>query len=824
MSSDKFSRKRRTDAGTAPGAPEYDFSRIAQDAVSNMKAQQEQADPWGGEPAMDFSPRTFDDKPGSRRKDVFAGRKPKQDAPWDRPADPDNALGEAAEARRRRSFGFGRKDNNTQSGDWDQPRDRASIEGESSRERKAFGFGRKKADAQPDQWDQPRNRADVEAEPQRERKVFGFGRKKSDAQPDQWDQTRDRADVEAEPQRERRAFGFGRKKADDQPDQWDQPRDRASIEEEPRGRLRRSPRRSPESISAAQDDPFPADDRSVPAATLPEPDIFDDFDDDILSFDEPAEPAAPAPPPAPPAPVSGQPERRVFNAATQPNYSYMTDYPEEQPAAPSRETDTALSGSAPAAGSTAGGMVDSVRSAILRKLNRDEPGVQYYTPPANRAPSDVRRRQKRRNRKPLAPWVKYVLFGIGLTAAFVLIFSAAFYFIITGRINYVGDSFRNPVYLSVEEYANLKADLTDTEENAAEFTEPMNILEPDEDIKVIMLVSSDSRIGDVYGENGRKKTNNSAKADSIMLVAIDNTNRRLRVASIMTDTYVRIQDYKTNKLSKAYYYDTANGDYTLPCLRQAVRDNFGVTPDNYVVVDFSAFQILINRLGGIDIEVSADEAYYMSNHKRYGDFPRFNSAGNYTMSGAEALNYARMRAVGNDDYDRSARQRIVLNKILGKLKDMSTLELAELAYALLPELPTDMTAGQLFNYLIDAADIASYEVNEVTFPITNSWRYGTASVRPDDASLQNPYEDEPVSGSDVTSGSDVGASLPAPTLNKFTVIVTNFQFNSTVLQKYLYENDDSYLNGTAASGITVPEIIAPLEADSPAAGLLQPAG
>ncbi len=794
MNLDKFSRKRRLDADSETATPEYDFTEIAQAAVSDMH-QQRRNEIQDESPALDFAPRTLDNKPGSRRKDVFAGRNSKQNAPWDRPVDPD-ALQESPR-RERRDSGRSGADGSRQDG-WDQPRTRASVEDEPQRSRKPFGFGRGKAAAQPDEWDQTRNRASVEGEPRRSRKPFGFGRGKAAAQPDEWDQTRDRASVEGEPQRSRKPFSFGRGKAAAQPDEWDQTRDRVSIEDEPQ-RSNRMVNRTKSDETAAQNPPSTVNEHPSTGYSVDSEPIFDDFDDELEISTTNAESSTEHPA----VPVTQDNNgRRVFNAATQPNYSYMTDYPEEDPHPES---------STPAGS----GFVGTVGSFIRTKLNREEPGVNYYTPPADRSPGDVRRRQKRRNRKPLASWIKFALFGVALTAAFVLILFTAFFLIVTGRINYVGDSTRNSVYLSVEEYANLKADLTDTEENAAEFTEPVNIHEPDENIKVIMLVSSDSRIGDVHDQNGRKKTNNSAKTDSIMLIAIDHEHRRLRVASIMTDTYVRIKDYKTNKLSKAYYYDTANGDYTLPCLRQAVRDNFGVVPDNYIVVDFSAFQILINRLGGINIEVSADEAYYMSNHKRYGDFPRFNSAGQYTMSGAEALNYARMRAVGNDDYDRSARQRVILNQILSKLKDMSTLELAELAYALLPELPTDMSAGQLYGYLADAADISSYEVNEVTFPITNSWRYGTASVRPDNESVSNPYDDEVVSGSDIGISSDA----PDPVLSKFTVIVTNFQFNSTVLQKYLYENDDSYLNGTAANGITVPEIIAPLESDSPAAGL-----
>ncbi len=729
MNLDNFQKRRRPSSDD--GAAEYDFTQIAQNAVSDMRVQQEVNDAW-----------------------------------WD--MDEDLSL------------------------------DSSSLDASSSepneKKRKGFsrGFGKKNA-ASPDPWDQPRDRSSITdgSEPARQHKGFGFGKgKRSDASSHEDAFSVDSTSAEGSPKR--KGFGFAGKKQT-KPDDIDSLNPSSTEAAGSRhGFSRRKSAAAPQPASIADDWDIPVTPQQTDTVPVP-----------------PSVPPTPAAPTAPAANSSAQPERRVFNAATQPNYSYMTDYPEED--APRRPADP----------SERAGMIGVIKNNIRSKLGKDEPGVTYYTPPAGHVPSQMRRHQKRRNRRPLRAWTKALLFALGMFAAFSLILYIAFYTIITGRINYVGNSVKNPVYLSVEEFANLSADLTDTEENAAEFTEPLSFVEPGQDVKVILVVSSDNRIGDTFDSNGRKRTNNSAKTDSIMLVAIDHANRRIRVASIMTDTYVRIQDYKTNKLSKAYYYDTANGDYTLPCLRQVIHDNFGITPDNYVVVDFRAFQVLVNRLGGLDINVSADEAYYMSAHERYGDFPRFNSAGTYRMSGPEALNYVRMRAVGNDDYDRCARQRIVFRQMLTQINDMSKLELAELAYALLPELPTDMSASQLFDYFSAASDISSYEINEVTFPITNSWRYGTASVRDE---VDEPEATPVVSSSDVVSGSDLTVTEKPvdPRSTKFTVIVTNFQFNANALQKFLYENDDSYLNGTAANGISVPEIIAPLEADSPAAGL-QPA-
>lgn len=750
MSQDNFERRRRPSLDGDNGAKEFDFSAIAQDAVARTHEQGDSSEPWNE-----------DEAPVRKRP----SRKPR----------PEKA-------------GTGDP--------WDQPVSRQQVmaaEGENSPRRRPMSRRAASEEIRTDDTPKPKRKLSelVKLLPQT---VTGK---------DSFDKTSDRASAyggEAEkPLRrpERPSRRAASEKATD--GQWDKPVDRASVmgdsEEQPRLKplIRK---REAKGANSAQTDGAPIRRRNAeePARRAPssQPALaVDDFDDEFDNITV-EKPTAPPPPPAQPEP----PKRRVFNAATQPNYAYMTDDTAPAEAAAPKNDSAASDGKS-------GG----IRAALMKRFNQDEPGVEYYTPPANRAPSDVRRHQKRRNRRPWPSWLKYSVFGLCLALAFFAIVYAAFYIIITDRIDYVGDSTKNKVYLSSAEMVNLKADLTDTEENAAEFTEPLSFAEPREGVKVIMVVSSDSQLG----SNGYK----SAKTDAIMLVAIDNINRRIRIASIMTDTYVRIQNYQSNKLSKAYYYDTANGDYTLTTLKQAVKDNFGVTPDNYVIVDFDALQILVERINGVDIYVSADEAYYMSHHERYGDFPRYNSEGPYTMSGSEALNYVRMRAVGNGDYDRVARQRKVFSQILVKLQSKSMLELAELAYSILPELPTDMTAGDVFGYLTDARDISSYEVTEVTFPITNSWRYGTASVRDEaDYIIADSVTDSTVSGSDLTGGT----SAPV-TDNKFTVIVTNFQFNATALQRYLYENDESYLNGAAAVGVAIPEIIAPLENDSPAASL-----
>lgn len=736
MSQDRFKPRSRASIEGGGNNQPYDFSAIANEAVSKSRAQEAGAD--NGFDAPEAGRKRFAKK--SRDRSAVAD-------PWDQSVSRDSVPSDDGADSRRKPFGRRRDD-----ADLAEMADKKDGERASRRKISDIVKLLPQSVTGKDGFDKP-------TDPDEDALLESSRRKK-----------------------ERKPRGAG---------EWDKPVSRG----EALGQEEEAPRRKPlafgrkssgESQSADEFDNIqapPPPPRPAPASGRTGGDFFDEPERDTVE--------------------AAQSKPRHFNAAQQPNYSYMTDS-EPEPAP------TAAPQIAPEGG------ISALKASLMRRLGQDEPGVEYYTPPANRAPTDVRRHQKRRNRRPLPQWLKFTIFGLCLAAAFFCIVYAAFFIIITSRIDYVGDSTRNTVYLSVEEKANHEADLTDTEENAAEFTEPISIADQREDVKVIMVVSSDSQPGDNGGI--------TARTDAIMLIAVDPEHQRLRIASIMTDTYVRIRDYQSNKLSKAYYYDTVVGDYSLTRLRQAVEDNFGVIPDNYVIVDFDALQILVERLGGVDVTVSADEAYYMSHHKRYGNFPRFNSEGPYTMSGPEALNYVRMRDVGNGDYDRVARQRKVFSQILVKMQSKSKYELAQLAYQLLPELPTDMSAGDVFGYLTDLSDLASYEVTEVTFPITNSWRYGTATVR--DEAEYVFVTDSVVSSSDAAvSSGDLTPSAPSapdsrPTSDtKFTVIVTNFQFNATALQRYLYDNDESYLNGAAANGVTVPEIIAPLESGSPASGI-----
>ena len=103
----------------------------------------------------------------------------------------------------------------------------------------------------------------------------------------------------------------------------------------------------------------------------------------------------------------------------------------------------------------------------------------------------------------------------------------------------------------------------------------------------ILLVGSDH--GAIKGDHGR--------SDSIMIATVNFKTKELKLTSLMRDMYVEIPGHGHNKLNAAYAF----GGVEL--LYQTIAKNFGIKIDNYCVVDFSTFEKVINKVGGVEISL-----------------------------------------------------------------------------------------------------------------------------------------------------------------------------------------------------------------------------
>lgn len=215
----------------------------------------------------------------------------------------------------------------------------------------------------------------------------------------------------------------------------------------------------------------------------------------------------------------------------------------------------------------------------------------------------------------------------------------------------------------------------------------------DKDIINILLIGQDKRPGE-----------ESARSDSMIIATVNKKSNSIKLTSLMRDMYVPIPGYADNKINAAY----ALGGMDL--LTVTVEDNFLIGIDGCVEVDFLGFEKIIDKIGGVDIELNKDEAYYLSNSSGL----RF-TAGINTLTGKTALEYARIRYIGNDDYERTERQRNVLVAVFNKLKDSGVKTLLELADDILPLVTTNLTSSQILSLatkviLMNASGIESYRI------------------------------------------------------------------------------------------------------------------
>ena len=145
----------------------------------------------------------------------------------------------------------------------------------------------------------------------------------------------------------------------------------------------------------------------------------------------------------------------------------------------------------------------------------------------------------------------------------------------------------------------------------------------------------------------------------MMLVSVDSKHHAIKLVSFLRDTWVYIPSLEHEQRLNAACSD---GGYKN--VVETIEYNFGVKIDGYVVTDFEMFKVLVDSLGGVNVDVTEKEAKEVTNHpKRYGNVTL--EAGDNKLTGEQALAYCRIRKI-DTDFVRTQRQRTVMSAILKK--------------------------------------------------------------------------------------------------------------------------------------------------------------
>lgn len=204
-------------------------------------------------------------------------------------------------------------------------------------------------------------------------------------------------------------------------------------------------------------------------------------------------------------------------------------------------------------------------------------------------------------------------------------------------------------------------------------------------IKNIALFGIDATEGD------------TGRSDSIMIATVDPVHNKVKLTSIMRDSYVYIEGYGNDKINHAYAY----GGPELSI--RTINENFGLNIEDFVSVNFSSLPIIIDILGGVDIEITEEELQYINsyindiNNKDGTNSSHISYAGVQHLDGTQALAYSRIRYTAGGDYKRTERQRTVLEALFTKLTSASIGSYNSLLNEVLPYVQTNLNTGDILS-------------------------------------------------------------------------------------------------------------------------------
>lgn len=198
-------------------------------------------------------------------------------------------------------------------------------------------------------------------------------------------------------------------------------------------------------------------------------------------------------------------------------------------------------------------------------------------------------------------------------------------------------------------------------------------------------------------------SNDTGRSDSIMILTIDPLHKKMKVASIMRDSYVNIPGYGMDKINHAFAF----GGSTLAI--NTINTNFGLTIDKFVATNFNDMPLIIDKLGGVDLNITEDELPHLQDLG-------VTSTGVQTLNGEQALAYSRIRYSAGDDFQRTSRHRTVLGAIYKKLMTLPMTDYPSLLIDFLPLVETNMSTTELLSLGTTINKINGSELIEDRFP------------------------------------------------------------------------------------------------------------
>lgn len=172
----------------------------------------------------------------------------------------------------------------------------------------------------------------------------------------------------------------------------------------------------------------------------------------------------------------------------------------------------------------------------------------------------------------------------------------------------------------------------------------------------VLVMGIDTREGDKIDQN----------TDTMLVLSLDPVNRTASMLSLPRDVYVDRPGVYQGKINAAFAFGGSS------LVRRIVGDMLGIPIHSYTLINFEAFNRIIDGVGGVIVDAKRpvrDESYPTADFgvERIDILP-----GPQLMRGEVALKYARSRHDSND-YSRAKRQQEVIGALRSRLSQPEAL-------------------------------------------------------------------------------------------------------------------------------------------------------
>ena len=210
----------------------------------------------------------------------------------------------------------------------------------------------------------------------------------------------------------------------------------------------------------------------------------------------------------------------------------------------------------------------------------------------------------------------------------------------------------------------------------------------------------------------------SGRSDVILLAQVDFTRTRITAVTFARDLFI------DNERSRPTKINTIVRNHDEQTLCSLVEQNFGVPIDGWFRVNITSVILLVDAIGGAQVELTEAEAKYID--RTAGKYPGYRlKEGLCRLNGAQALCYARCRKLDND-MGRGERQSKLLAAMVKQTRSLSAGKLLGVFRELQGAWRSSLSGGEQLTLLLKSLWLRGAKVERAGMPFEGTWRYGNA--------------------------------------------------------------------------------------------------